>query len=310
MPRNARKDIKKGLGKGLGALLQTSEQTFEEINQQKTHELPLKDIEPNPDQPRKNFTEDALETLMESIKNFGIVQPIVVRKKGKKYQIVAGERRYRAASALGLDQVPVIIKDYSTEEVTEIALVENLQRQDLDPIEEAFAYQRLLDTFKQTQDLIATRVGRSRSHVANMMRLLKLPEAIQNDLSVGELTIGQARPLLSLSNEKTQLEVAEKIKEEDLNARQVEALVNSLASTKKSKTNKKPTKKDSAELRALTERLKLSLGSPVNIKLKAGKKVQGKIEISFASEEELNRLLLYMEASSAEGELLNDVFHV
>ena len=310
MPRNARKDIKKGLGKGLGALLQTSEQTFEEINQQQTHELPLKDIEPNPDQPRKNFTEDALETLMESIKNFGIVQPIVVRKKGKKYQIVAGERRYRAASALGLDQVPVIIKDYSTEEVTEIALVENLQRQDLDPIEEAFAYQRLMDTFKQTQDLIAIRVGRSRSHVANMMRLLKLPEAIQNDLSVGELTIGQARPLLSLSNEKTQLEVAEKIKEEDLNARQVEALVNSLASTKKSKTNKKPTKKDSAELRALTERLKLSLGSPVNIKLKAGKKVQGKIEISFASEEELNRLLLYMEASSAEGELLNDVFHV
>lgn len=310
MPRNARKDIKKGLGKGLGALLQTSEQTFEEINQQQTHELPLKDIEPNPDQPRKNFTEDALETLMESIKNFGIVQPIVVRKKGKKYQIVAGERRYRAASALGLDHVPVIIKDYSTEEVTEIALVENLQRQDLDPIEEAFAYQRLLDTFKQTQDLIATRVGRSRSHVANMMRLLKLPEAIQNDLSVGELTIGQARPLLSLSNEKTQLEVAEKIKEKDLNARQVEALVNSLASTKKSKTNKKPTKKDSAELRALTERLKLSLGSPVNIKLKAGKKVQGKIEISFASEEELNRLLLYMEASSAEGELLNDVFHV
>ena len=310
MPKNARKDIKKGLGKGLGALLQTSEQTFEEINQQQTHELPLKDIEPNPDQPRKNFTEDALETLMESIKNFGIVQPIVVRKKGKKYQIVAGERRYRAASALGLEQVPVIIKDYSTEEVTEIALVENLQRQDLDPIEEAFAYQRLLDTFKQTQDLIATRVGRSRSHVANMMRLLKLPEAIQNDLSVGELTIGQARPLLSLSDEKTQLEVAEKIKEEDLNARQVETLVNSLASTKKVKTKKKPTKKDSAELRVLTERLKLSLGSPVNIKLKAGKKVQGKIEISFASEEELNRLLLYMEASSAEGELLNDVFHV
>ncbi len=310
MPKNARKDIKKGLGKGLGALLQTSEQTFEEINQQQTHELPLKEIEPNPDQPRKNFTEDALETLMESIKNFGIVQPIVVRKKGKKYQIVAGERRYRAASALGLDQVPVIIKDYSTEEVTEIALVENLQRQDLDPIEEAFAYQRLLDTFKQTQDLIATRVGRSRSHVANMMRLLKLPEAIQNDLSVGELTIGQARPLLSLSNEKIQLEVAEKIKEEDLNARQVEALVNSLASTKKAKTNKKPTKKDSAELRALTERLKLSLGAPVDIKLKAGKKVQGKIEISFASEEELNRLLLYMEASSVEGELLNDVFHV
>lgn len=310
MPRNAKKDNRKGLGKGLGALMQTSNETFEEIREQQTHELPLASIEPNPDQPRKNFTEDALETLMESIKIFGIVQPIVVRKNGDKYQIVAGERRYRAASALQLEMVPVIIKDYSTEEVTEIALVENLQRQDLDPIEEAFAYQRLVDTFKQTQDLIATRVGRSRSHVANMMRLLKLPEAIRNDLSVGELTIGQARPLLALPNEKQQIEVAAKIKEEELNARQVESLVNTLMSGNTSKAKKETNKSDNAELRALTEQLKMSLGAPVAIKLKAGKKVQGKIEISFSSEDELNRLLVFMDASALEEELDNSSFHV
>lgn len=310
MPRNAKKDNRKGLGKGLGALMQTSNETFEEIREQQTHELPLASIEPNPDQPRKNFTEDALETLMESIKTFGIVQPIVVRKNGDKYQIVAGERRYRAASALQLEMVPVIIKDYSTEEVTEIALVENLQRQDLDPIEEAFAYQRLVDTFKQTQDLIATRVGRSRSHVANMMRLLKLPEAIRNDLSVGELTIGQARPLLALPNEKQQIEVAARIKEEELNARQVEHLVNTLMSGSTSKAKKKTNKNDNAELRALTEQLKISLGAPVAIKLKAGKKVQGKIEIAFSSEDELNRLLVFMDASALEEELDSSSFHV
>lgn len=310
MPRNAKKDSRKGLGRGLDALMSTSNETFEEIQEQQTHELPLTSIEPNPDQPRKNFTEDALETLMESIKTFGIVQPIVVRKIGEKYQIVAGERRYRAASALGLDMVPVIIKDYSTEEVTEIALVENLQRQDLDPIEEAFAYQKLMDTFKQTQDVIAMRVGRSRSHVANMMRLLKLPEPIRNDLSVGELTIGQARPLLALADEKQQVEVAAKVKEEELSARQVESLVNSLISGGINKSKKKTNKNDNAELRALTEQLKMSLGAPVNIKLKAGKKVQGKIEISFSSEDELNRLLVFMDASAIEEESVTSSFHV
>ena len=273
------------------------------------HELPLYKIVPNPEQPRKNFAEDALETLVESIKAHGIVQPIVVRKMGDEYQIVAGERRYRAASILKLESVPVVIKDYSTEEVTEIALVENLQRQDLDPIEEAFAYQKLADTFKQTQDVIATRVGRSRSHVANMMRLLKLPEAIRNDLSVGELTIGQARPLLAISDESIQLELAEKIKEEDLNARQVEALITSYASTKKNKPKKKATQSN-AEVRALIDRLKTSLGSPVNIKLKSGKKVQGKIEITFSSEDELNRLISYMDESYVSEETVISNFKV
>lgn len=292
MPKNNKPN--KVLGKGLDSLMNTdSIEIIQDIQHPKKSELPLDMIIPNPDQPRKNFPEDALETLMESIENHGLVQPIVVRKVADKYQIVAGERRYRAFKGLGKKSIPVIIKDYSTEEVTEIALVENLQRQDLDPIEEAFAYQRLMDTFKQTQEKIAARLGRSRSHVANMMRLLNLPEAIRNDLSVGELSIGQARPLLGLHSEKLQLEAAEKIKEGDLSARQVEGLVKSLIEPKKVKPKKN--NQDSAELRAMIEKLKLSLGAPVAIKLKNSKKIQGKIEIAFSSEKELERLLSYME---------------
>ncbi|MCF0156034.1 MAG: ParB/RepB/Spo0J family partition protein [Veillonella sp.] len=310
MPRKENKNTKGGLGRGLGNLMSVAPaEVIDDAMGKRIHELPLYKIVPNPEQPRKNFAEDALETLVESIKAHGIVQPIVVRKMGDEYQIVAGERRYRAASILELESVPVVIKDYSTEEVTEIALVENLQRQDLDPIEEAFAYQKLADTFKQTQDVIATRVGRSRSHVANMMRLLKLPEAIRNDLSVGELTIGQARPLLAISDESIQLELAEKIKEEDLNARQVEALITSYASTKKNKPKKKATQSN-AEVRALIDRLKTSLGSPVNIKLKSGKKVQGKIEITFSSEDELNRLISYMDESYVSEETVISNFKV
>ena len=310
MPRKENKNAKGGLRRGLGNLMSAAPtEVLDDAMGKRIHELPLHKIVPNPEQPRKNFAEDALETLVESIKAHGIVQPIVVRKMGDEYQIVAGERRYRAASILALESVPVVIKDYSTEEVTEIALVENLQRQDLDPIEEAFAYQKLADTFKQTQDVIATRVGRSRSHVANMMRLLKLPEPIRNDLSVGELTIGQARPLLAISDESIQLELAEKIKEEDLNARQVEALITSYASTKKSKPKKKPTQSN-AEVRALIDRLKTSLGSPVNIKLKSGKKVQGKIEITFSSEDELNRLISYMDESYVSEETVISNFKV
>lgn len=284
-----------GLGKGLEALMGNAENVEEVVGTKHKNDktiLSIDLIEPNPDQPRKNFAEDSLVTLMESIKNYGIVQPIVVRKLGDVYQIVAGERRFRAATRLGMTEVPVIIKDYSTEEVTEIALVENLQRQDLDPIEEAFAYQRLMDTFKQTQEVIAVRLGRSRSHVANMVRLLKLPEAIRNDLSVGELSIGQARPLLSLKSEALQLEAVEKIKDGDLNARQVENLVKILSTS--TQKNSRQKKVESAEIKALTEQLKLQLGSPVAIKLRAGKKVQGKIEISFSSELELERLIAYM----------------
>ena len=250
---------------------------------------------PNKDQPRKNFDEQSLATLAESIKNLGIFQPIVVRKQKDKYQIIAGERRYRAALMVGLETVPVVVKNYNTEEMTEVALVENLQREGLDPIEEALAYQGLMNTYKQTQEMISARLGRSRSYIANMMRLLKLAASVQKDLIEGDLTVGQARPLLALRSAAQQVEAAERIKESELSARQAEQLVKAMMSKKtKSKDTTEP--HDTAEVRALVDRLKLSLGSPVSIKFRAGKKVQGKIEIAFSSETELERLIAYMDA--------------
>ena len=261
------------------------------LPEREVHELPIGDVIPNEDQPRKNFDEQSLATLAESIKNLGIFQPIVVRKQKDKYQIVAGERRYRAALMVGLETVPVVVKNYNTEEMTEVALVENLQREGLDPIEEALAY-------KQTQEMISARLGRSRSYIANMMRLLKLAASVQKDLIKGDLTVGQARPLLALRSAAQQVEVAERIKEGELSARQAEQLVKAMMSKKiKSKDTTEP--HDTAEVRALVDRLKLSLGSPVSIKFRAGKKVQGKIEIAFSSETELERLIAYMDVQES-----------
>lgn len=262
------------------------------------HELPIGDVMPNEDQPRKNFDEQSLATLAESIKNLGIFQPIVVRKQKDKYQIVAGERRYRAALMVGLETVPVVVKNYNTEEMTEVALVENLQREGLDPIEEALAYQGLMNTYKQTQEMISARLGRSRSYIANMMRLLKLAASLQKDLIEGDLSVGQARPLLALRSAAQQVEAAERIKEGELSARQAEQLVKAMMS-KKTKSKEAAEPHNTAEVRALVDRLKLSLGSPVSIKFRAGKKVQGKIEIAFSSETELERLIAYMDAQES-----------
>ena len=268
------------------------------LPEREVHELPIEDVIPNKDQPRKNFDEQSLATLAESIKNLGIFQPIVVRKQKDKYQIVAGERRYRAALMVGLETVPVVVKNYNTEEMTEVALVENLQREGLDPIEEALAYQGLMNTYKQTQEMISARLGRSRSYIANMMRLLKLAASVQKDLIEGDLTVGQARPLLALRSATQQVEAAERIKEGELSARQAEQLVKAMMSKKtKSKDTTEP--HDTAEVRALVDRLKLSLGSPVSIKFRAGKKIQGKIEIAFSSETELERLIAYMDAQES-----------
>ena len=252
------------------------------LPEKEIHELPISELVPNADQPRKSFDEDSLATLAESIKNLGIFQPIVVRKQKNKYQIVAGERRYRAAIIAGLETVPVIVKKYNTEEMTEVALVENLQREGLDPIEEALAYQGLMDTYKQTQEMIA-----------NMVRLLKLCDSVQKDLIEGDLTVGQARPLLALRSAAQQIEAAERIKEGELSARQAEALVKSMQNKTPKAKAAKP--QSTAEVRALMDRLKLSLGSPVNIKFRASKKVQGKIEIAFSSEAELERLIAFMD---------------
>ena len=284
MPREikSKKSKASGLGKGLENLMKV-DSVESVLPDKEIHELPISELVPNVDQPRKSFDEDSLATLAESIKNLGIFQPIVVRKQKNKYQIVAGERRYRAAMIAGLKTVPVIVKKYNTEEMTEVALVENLQREGLDPIEEALAYQGLMDTYKQTQEMISARLGRSRSYIANMVRLLKLCDSVQKDLIEGDLTVGQAR----------QMEAAERIKEGELSARQAEALVKSMQNKSSKAKASKP--QNTAEVRALMDRLKLSLGSPVNIKFRAGKKVQGKIEIAFSSEAELERLIAYMD---------------
>lgn len=280
--------------KTLAAMM--GEQSIETaLPEREVYELPIGDVIPNEDQPRKNFDEQSLATLAESIKNLGIFQPIVVRKQKDKYQIVAGERRYRAALMVGLETVPVVVKNYNTEEMTEVALVENLQREGLDPIEEALAYQGLMNTYKQTQEMISARLGRSRSYIANMMRLLKLAASVQKDLIEGDLTVGQARPLLALRSAAQQVEAAERIKEGELSARQAEQLVKAMMS-KKTKSKEAAEPHNTAEVRALVDRLKLSLGSPVSIKFRAGKKVQGKIEIAFGSETELERLIAYMDA--------------
>lgn len=303
MPRDSKK--KGGLGRGVLSLLPQDEPKTEsaatadidEAGKTGIIELPLIEIEPNPNQPRRHFLEDEMATLVESIRQYGVIQPIVVCKMDDKYQIVAGERRWRAAQLAELTTIPVVIKDYSMEQITEIALVENLQRQDLDPVEEAYAYKRLMDTFKKTQEAIATRLGRSRSHVANMVRLLQLPDFILTELSLGDISIGQARPLLSLKNRELQKEALKLIKEKELTARQVETLVKQMLDGTYGKQAKaRKNIQQTAELRAIMDRLKVSLGMPVDIKVKAGNKVQGKMEIAFRSEEELNYLIDYIEA--------------
>lgn len=303
MPRDSKK--KGGLGRGVLSLLPQDEPKTEsaatadidEAGKTGIIELPLIEIEPNPNQPRRHFLEDEMATLVESIRQYGVIQPIVVCKMDDKYQIVAGERRWRAAQLAELTTIPVVIKDYSMEQITEIALVENLQRQDLDPVEEAYAYKRLMDTFKKTQEAIATRLGRSRSHVANMVRLLQLPDFILTELSLGDISIGQARPLLSLKNKELQKEALKLIKEKELTARQVETLVKQMLDGTYGKQAKaRKNIQQTAELRAIMDRLKVSLGMPVDIKVKAGNKVQGKMEIAFRSEEELNYLIDYIEA--------------
>lgn len=303
MPRDSKK--KGGLGRGVLSLLPQDEPKTEsaatadidEAGKTGIIELPLIEIEPNLNQPRRHFLEDEMATLVESIRQYGVIQPIVVCKMDDKYQIVAGERRWRAAQLAELTTIPVVIKDYSMEQITEIALVENLQRQDLDPVEEAYAYKRLMDTFKKTQEAIATRLGRSRSHVANMVRLLQLPDFILTELSLGDISIGQARPLLSLKNKELQKEALKLIKEKELTARQVETLVKQMLDGTYGKQAKaRKNIQQTAELRAIMDRLKVSLGMPVDIKVKAGNKVQGKMEIAFRSEEELNYLIDYIEA--------------
>lgn len=292
----------KGLGKGLAAL------GFDKDKMHATLEIEVAAISPNPNQPRRFFAEDALVTLASSIKQYGVVQPIIVQKRDNDtYELIAGERRWRASKLCGLKTIPAIIKNYTENLVTEIALVENLQREDLDAIEEATAYIKLIEEFSLTQEDVAQKIGRSRSYIANTLRLLQLPLSVQEDISIGELTVGQVRPLLAIKDSALQEQIAAQIKEDDLSARQVEALV-------KRMQNKQPAIKKEAVppptyqyfIAEATDRLKMSLGAPVTVKIGTAKnKMKGKIEITFSSEKEFDRLLALLEEEKQTTPMLN-----
>lgn len=271
----------KGLGKGIGALFPgetlQNEDVVEHIN--------IQQIKVNPFQPRKKFDETAIQELAESIKEHGILQPIIVRKKGKKYELVVGERRYRAASLAALDEVPAIIKDFTEQQMMELAILENLQREDLTPIEEAEAYHSLIENLGFTQEELAKRLGKSRPHIANHVRLLGLPEEIRQLMNDGELSMGHGRALLGLKNKKQITEVADKVIKQGLNVRQLEALVQQYNS-EVSRETVKPKKNIFVE--AKESQLREYFGTNVQIKKNKNK---GKIEIEFYSEEDLQRIL-------------------
>lgn len=285
----------RGLGRGLDALLRTTETDYEKIEKEageKIRILNVDEIIANKFQPRVEFNDDALEDLMESIKQFGVLQPILVRRLNKGYELIAGERRLRASKLAGLDTIPAIIREYTDTEITAIALIENLQREDLTAIEEALAYSKLLTEFGLTQEELAQKVGRSRSHIANFIRLLNLPSKIQQYVSRGTLSMGQVRPLISIEDEKLQLDTAEYIISEELSARAVEDFVRKLLATSQSEEAREDkeqiTPKKELFVMEAEDKLKMLLGTQVKIKPGKGK---SKIEIEFYSTDDLDRII-------------------
>lgn len=287
-----------GLGKGLDSLIpnktvkttekQANKTQKEKVKVEKSGETIVKitQVEPNSEQPRKDFDEDALLELADSIKQFGVLQPLLVQKKNDYYEIIAGERRWRAAKLAGLKEVPVLVREYTEQEVVEISLIENIQRENLNPIEEAIAYKRLLKEFHLKQDEIAERVSKSRTAVTNSMRLLKLNSKVQQMVIDDMISTGHARALLALEDEEQQYTIANKIFDEKLSVRETEKLIKIL------KNPKKNAKKEKIEhtfiYENLEEKMKGIMGTKVNVNPKSNGK--GKIEIEYYSEEELERI--------------------
>lgn len=278
----------KALGKGLNSLFNANKEMDDEIVQ----EVNIKDCRPNPYQPRKVFTEESLAELVESIKTHGILQPIIVRESIKGYEIVVGERRYRAAKAAGLKIIPVVVRKFTEQEMMELALIENLQREDLTPVEEAQAYQMLMKELELTQEQLAQRLGKSRPHIANHIRLLSLPEPVLQLISNGELSMGHGRTLLGLKNKKKLLPLVEKVLKEQLNVRQLEKLVAELNKNVPRETKKKEESKP-VFIREKEEVLRERFGTQVSIKRT---KHKGKIEIEFFSDEDLERIIELLDA--------------
>ena len=291
----------RGLGKGLDALIpsaavDTSKKSETKSKQDKTPEkktgetiVNITKVEPNREQPRKNFDEDALEELAESIKQYGLLQPILVQDRKTYYEIIAGERRWRAAKKAGLKEVPVIIKNLTDQEIVEIALIENIQREDLNPIEEALAYKRLLTEFNLKQDEVAERVSKSRTAVTNSMRLLKLSENVQQMIIDDMISTGHARALISIEDPEQQYIIAQQIFDEKLSVRDVEKLVKNLNKPVKPKKVTVTDKSMEAVYQDIEENLKQKLSTKVSITPKGNG--AGKIEIEFYSHDDLEKLM-------------------
>lgn len=290
---------KMGLGRGLDSLIpeknEKSNHAAKTINEKQSVEneknagevfLKINQVEPNRSQPRKDFDEDALLELADSIKQYGVLQPLLVQKKKDYYEIIAGERRWRAAKLAGLKEVPVLIKEYTDQEIVEISLIENIQRENLNPIEEAMAFKRLLEEFKLKQDEVAERVSKSRTAVTNSMRLLKLGKKVQQMIIDDMISTGHARALLAIDDEEQQYSLANKIFDEKLSVRETEKLVKSI------KNPKKRVEKQIIEhmfvYSDIEEKMKAVMGTKVSINAKPNGK--GKIEIEYYSEEELERI--------------------
>lgn len=283
--------MKRGLGKGLDVMIPNriiEPESNGDDNVSRETLLPINEIEPNKSQPRKKFDQESLQELAESIKQYGVIQPLLVQKKDKYYEIIAGERRWRASRLAGLKEVPVIIKDYSPQETVEIALIENIQREDLNPIEEAQAYQRLIKEFKLKQEELAKRVSKSRTAITNSLRLLKLDERVQQMLIEDQLSGGHARALLSLEDSNLQYETACKVINDNLSVRDTEKLVKKLLS-KKVEKEVAVTDENAFIYKSLEDKLKNILGTKVSIQRK--QKNKGKIEIEYYSDEELERII-------------------
>lgn len=275
-----------GLGRGLGSLFE--DQLSEDEENGNITELRINLIEPNKEQPRKNFDNEKLEALAESIKENGVIQPIIVVKSGDMYKIVAGERRWRAAKKAGLSEIPAIVRNYSDQETAQIALIENLQREDLDPIEEAMGYKTLMDKFNMTQETVSSKLGKSRSAIANSIRLLSLDEPIRAKLITGEITGGHARALLSVEDTETRLKLLDIILEKGLNVRQTEALAKQLKKPQSKKEKKQPDEQVTAEIEATENRLSSHFGTKVRL---IHNEKRGKIEIEYFGSDDLERIL-------------------
>jgi ParB family chromosome partitioning protein len=279
----------KGLGKGLNAF-------FNEASKEETvQEIKLKELRPNPYQPRKTFQQESIDELRDSIIEHGILQPIVVRKSIKGYEIVVGERRFRAAKEAKLETIPAVVRELTEQQMMELAVLENLQREDLNPIEEGQAYQTLIEKLKLTQEEVAKRLGKSRPHITNHIRLLSLPPKIQEFISKGSISMGHGRALLGLRQKAKLPVLVEKVINEGLNVRQLERLIQQL-NENVSRETKKPEKKKDVFLQQREHSLRERFGTTVNI---VQNKNKGKIEIEFFSKEDLERILEMLDHEKA-----------